>query len=1312
MPLPVIAGRFAIEREAGAGGMATVYRARDLASGAVVAIKCLASAAPPDVERFAQEASILSDLIHPAIVRYVSHGLTAAWDDSGGAEGGRQRPYLAMEWLEGEDLGARLALGALPPAEVVFAMRRVADALSAAHARGVIHRDIKPENLFLPDGQLDRIKLLDFGIARLAGDSQRLTATGLLIGTPGYLAPEVIGGLREVNPPSDIFALGCVMFHCLTGRAPFEADSVAATLAKVLMAEVPRVDARLPEVPRALADLVASMMARAPADRPSGAVAVVRALDEIAVGLPRPASATERARAHSPRLTVGEQRIVSLVAARLARPAEPDAAAQRALRGAGAERFELTDGTLIFGLPQARKATDQAQGAARVALTLLAQHPDAAIALCTGPGQLSLGAPTGGVVDAVVDLLARTPAGTIRVDGVSAGLLEGRFELQRAPGGDSLRAPCAAFQARRHLLGRSGAFVGRARELALLTSTFLSAASESVACAVLMIAPAGSGKSRLRQEFLDWVAARAEPVEVLFAAGDSVGTGSPFSLLGQALRRAAAIADDDPPDERQRKLALRVSRHLDPADAPRVVVFLGELAGVPFPDAQDPILRSARADPQIMGDRLRRAFEDWLSAECRARPMLLVLDDLQWSDAGTVSFIDAALRHARDVPLMVIASARPEVEKSFPNLWAERDVQVLRLGPLSRKAAEALVRDALGAEIPAALVARLIDRADGNPFYLEELIRATHDGRQEGLPDSVLGMVQARLDAEPIEARRVLRAASVFGERFSAAGVCALLGGAEQLEDIAGWLRHLSTRELVGPAERGGGEAAGPGAAPIVNVTFTHALIREAAYAMLTPQDRTLGHRLAGHWMADSPFPDPMLVAEHLRRGDQPERASGWYEQAAALALGANDLEAAIDRAELGLAAVAATAQAGGDPGQAPGRLRVIKAEAHLWRGEPAVAGQAAAEAARDLSPGSAAWLRAAAHAIIAAGRQGRLDQMDGWVAQVTGVMPDAGARNALTISLAWASIFLVFGGRYEAADELLQLVADLAGEGDGAEAAPQVAALLHQARAARASTRGDLGACLVSMEAALAAFERAGDERNACTARANLGFVYTELGDTARAEVELRNALATAERMSLTDVHANVLQNLGRVVGLAGDLAEAERMERAALAQLERRGEPRVEGLARAYLAAILTAARQPDEAVAQARRALETLEALPALRALALVTLAAALAGAGRRAEALEAARGALSDLEELGTLEEGEAEIRLRYAECLADSGDLPRARAAIAGARSNLMARAARIADPAWRERFLRDVPANARTLARADAWASVNAVPGG
>jgi serine/threonine protein kinase len=153
----VVAERFEVERLAGSGGMGTVYRARDRqGAGESVALKVL-SGAGDDAERFAREARVLAELRHPAVVRYVAHGVLA--------DG---QPWLAMEWLDGETLADRLARAPLGVAESLAILRRSAAGLAVAHARGIVHRDVKPSNLFLVDGEPAQLKLLDFGIARWA----------------------------------------------------------------------------------------------------------------------------------------------------------------------------------------------------------------------------------------------------------------------------------------------------------------------------------------------------------------------------------------------------------------------------------------------------------------------------------------------------------------------------------------------------------------------------------------------------------------------------------------------------------------------------------------------------------------------------------------------------------------------------------------------------------------------------------------------------------------------------------------------------------------------------------------------------------------------------------------------------------------------------------------------------------------------------------------------------------------------------------------------------------------------------------------
>src|SRR5258708_6611713 len=172
--------------------MGAVYRALDRMTGAPAAVKVLTGGTSLH-DRFAQEARVLSELNHPSIVRYVAHGTTSHGE-----------LFLAMEWLEGEDLAQRLGRGGLTRAQTLCGVRRVAEGLGVAHARGVVHRDVKPSNVLLPEGEPARAKLVDFGIARLeasgvAPASRPTTRTGMVLGTVGYMSPEQAIGAKDVD---------------------------------------------------------------------------------------------------------------------------------------------------------------------------------------------------------------------------------------------------------------------------------------------------------------------------------------------------------------------------------------------------------------------------------------------------------------------------------------------------------------------------------------------------------------------------------------------------------------------------------------------------------------------------------------------------------------------------------------------------------------------------------------------------------------------------------------------------------------------------------------------------------------------------------------------------------------------------------------------------------------------------------------------------------------------------------------------------------------------------------------------------------
>ena len=756
----VVGGRFEIEALAGIGGMGTVWRARDQLEGGLAALKVIHAEGTQAAGRFLKEARLLAELSHPAIVRYVAHG--AAADGT---------LWLAMEWLDGEDLGKRLSHAGLSVAESVELVRRVADGLAVAPARGVVHRDLKPSNIFLPGGELERVKVLDFGVARIAGATRTATWTGVLVGTPGYMAPEQARGERALDARADVFSLGCVLFECLTGRAAFVGEHVMALLARILLEDAPRVRDLRPEVPAPVAALVTRMLAKSPGDRPRDGAALAAELEALGDLGELDGSAAQRASLRPPSLTTGEQALlcVVLVGALPAPPGLPTAPATpaapatpptpstmsaeqestalaqaRAVVAPFQGRAEpLADGSLVVVVAGGGVATDQAVRAARCALALRAVRGGAPMALATGRGAANAPYPVGEAVGRAARLLrGRSGKGSgIALDEATAGLLDARFDVGGDVRGLELHAEREVIVPVRTLLGKQTRCVGRERELSVLTSLLEECIAEPVARMVLVTGPAGVGKSRLRYELLQAVAARDDDVLVLEGRGDPVRAGAPLGLCAEAVRREAGVLEGEPLVVRQQKIRARVARQVPARDRPRVAEFLGELVGAPFPDEGRVELRAARADPMLLADQMRRAWEEWLAAECAARPVVLVLEDLHWGDLPSTRFVAAALRSLEDRPLLVVALARPEVHAIFPDLWAGAAGEQLRLGELTRKASERLVRQVLGDDLPAELLDRLLTQAAGNPFYLEELVRAVAEGKGDRLPETVLAMV-------------------------------------------------------------------------------------------------------------------------------------------------------------------------------------------------------------------------------------------------------------------------------------------------------------------------------------------------------------------------------------------------------------------------------------------------------------------------------------------------------------------------------------------------------------------------------------------
>ncbi|TFG43754.1 MAG: serine/threonine protein kinase [Gemmatimonadales bacterium] len=251
-----VAGRYAVERELGRGGMGIVFLARDIALDRLVAIKLLPPALATSTDRrarFLREARTAARLSHPNIVPI--HSV----EESDGLV------FFVMGYIAGETLGGRIRrLGRLPAAEVSAVMREVAWALAYAHRQGVVHRDVKPENILL-EREGGRAMVTDFGIAHVAGDAAD-TPAGQVVGTARAVSPEQAAG-EPVDGRSDLYSLGVTAFLAATGQWPFEGESAAAVLAQHLTQPPPPVLGLRPDLPAPLAHAIERCLAKSPADR-------------------------------------------------------------------------------------------------------------------------------------------------------------------------------------------------------------------------------------------------------------------------------------------------------------------------------------------------------------------------------------------------------------------------------------------------------------------------------------------------------------------------------------------------------------------------------------------------------------------------------------------------------------------------------------------------------------------------------------------------------------------------------------------------------------------------------------------------------------------------------------------------------------------------------------------------------------------------------------------------------------------------------------------------------------------------------------
>ncbi|MCC6213688.1 MAG: AAA family ATPase [Polyangiaceae bacterium] len=1091
-----LGGRFVVEREVGRGGAGVVYRAHDLETRSPVALKVveLDAAVPEEAPRLAREGQLLAGLDHPGIVKTVGWGVL---DDT-------SQPYVAMEWLEGEDLAQRHARAPLGMREILELGIYVSEALEAAHLGGVVHRDIKPGNIFLcrpapADAEdLDATpKLVDFGVA--ARGDLGTTRAGDLVGTPAYMAPEQARGDATVDARSDIYSLGATLFELVSGRPPHVGPTPIATLARLVTTPAPRLSELRRDTPPILDELTSQMLETAPERRPASAGDVARALREAMregvrsswVSLPLGPGDP----ALSSRLGAGGSRLVtSIVALRFGTGSARERALEH-LTARGADAVRLGQDALVAHLGARRAVGSEAPAAIDLGRRLA--RAGAKVGIASGRARVDRADATGevralgDVVDRASALARDAGQGQVLVDATTAELGRGRWEFRARDDGSSIVG-----EQSRVARERSGGapFVGREPELAQVLSAVERARAAGAPVLVSISGPPGIGKSRLRREVLARIAARANAPIFVLQRSDAYGRGHALGAAADVLRALTGLPKGATSREAARALDARRSGPLGAEGGGLHRELLARLlANEPLPEGLDP--RGSR-------DALWLAMTDAVLDVLRQRPVIIVVEDLQWADAESVGWLDHLLGRATGSPLVVLALMRPGFFAEQPGRFAGRDHVRIDLRPISPRASRAIARAVLGEGSGDDVVERIVEQAGGLPLFAEELARLSASGRDPTHAPTIEAAIQVSLDALDEDCRDAVARLSVYGQAVWDSGLEALgvreaeaamkaLGGAEILieHDVS---RFSGTREW----------------------TFKHALVRDVAYAALAEEPRKELHARAGRWLA-SMGEDAAIVAGHLDRGAQHAEAAAHWARAAQRALATNALADAVQMAERALAFAE----------DAPsGFLRAGYLDEAWSRLDPRASDRDSAVRALeenvydDASAARARGARARYDDALGTGDRisERLTEIRDEAAALGLYDEDARCSAALATRLAFAGAF----AEAEAESQRLLTLSAARGIAAAAVDAWQTLAIIRQ-------TRGALSSALDARRNAVAAASAAALEERAAMLTTNLGFALTTIGARQEARAALEAGLARADAIGSVGAVRHAQMNL-----------------------------------------------------------------------------------------------------------------------------------------------------------------------------------------
>ncbi len=1092
----LMGGRFVVEREVGRGGVGIVYRAWDKETESYVALKVIAADAgvsPEEEARLTREGELLSHLDHPGIVKIVAYGIL---EDSG-------LPFIAMEWLDGEDLSRRQRKDPLSIRQAVELSILIATALETAHQAGVIHRDIKPGNIVLTSrtgdpGSLDVVpKLVDFGTA--ASGDIRITRNGDVVGTPAYMAPEQARGDAPIDVRSDIYSLGATLFELVAGRPPHVGPTPIATLARLVTTPPPRLSELRRDTPPLLEALVHRMLSTDPDQRPASMREVIAALEDArlernllvlpSTGMSEPALST--------RLGSSASRLVtSIVALRFAQGSARERALEH-LRSRGADAVPLGSDSIVAHLGARHSVGTEATTALELGRKLA--HAGARVGIASGRARLNLTTdtgelqPVGEVVDRASSLARDADPSMVLADATTSELGRGRFEFRARDDGSSsivgeqLRGPRAE---------RAGGapFVGREPEMAQVVSAFERCRGDSTPILVTVTGPPGIGKSRLRREVLARITASADAPVVVLQRSDAYGSGHALGAAADVLRSIVGLSKGATAREAETAIVSR----LGPATRSDLTSKNRELlarllANEALPEGLDP--RGAR-------DVLWLAMTDLVLQVAAQEPTVLVMEDLQWADQESIGWIDHMLGRAAQKPLLVLALVRPAFWHDHPLRFAGRDHVRLELRPISKRATRTIARALMGESAPEDVLDRIAEQSAGLPLFAEELARIAVTRQEPINAPTIEAAIQVSLDSLDDECRDAVGRLSVFGQSCWDTGLEAL--GLPNAESV---MKALAAAEILMEQN----VSRFPGTREWV---FKHALVREVAYSSLGDRERDELHALAAGWLARM-GEDAATVAGHYDLGKEHVAAAAHWSRAAQRALATNAITDALRMAERALAFAEEKPDA---------FLRASYLDEAHSRLDPRASERETAVGAMEDN------VYDEASAVRATGARARYDDARGVGHDITERLAetrDKAAALGLHDEEARCSAVLAnrlaFAGRFAEAEaeatRLLEL-AERKATSAAAVDAWQTFAIVRQ-------TQGAVTAALDARRNAVKAARSAGLKEREAMLMTNLGFALTSIGARQEARGALETGLALADAIGSSGAVRHAQMNL-----------------------------------------------------------------------------------------------------------------------------------------------------------------------------------------